>query len=84
MWPFRKMKKEWQGVKESLAAVHEELSVQRGNCLSTLQSQGAEQVALLGKTVSALDGVRIDLAEQTGCLRAMTAQPPRLRRSTKK
>lgn len=84
LWPFRKARKEWLGLTGKLEAVHTELATQRQNCLSTLQSQGESQIELLGKTVAALDGVRLDLAEQTGCLRAMTAQPPRRRRTTKK
>ena len=70
VWPVRKVKKEWQDVKQSLAAVHNELSVQRNNCLTTLQSQGEVQIDLLGKTVAALDGVRLDLATQTGYMAA--------------
>jgi hypothetical protein len=84
MWPFRKVRKEWTALKEEQSKIHAELVQQRTNCLATLQSQGVQQIELLGKTVAALDGVRLDLAEQTGCLRAMTAQPPRRRRTTKK
>lgn len=84
MWPFRKARKEWIELKKEQTLIHEELVKQRTNCLSTLQNQGVEQIELLSKTVAALDGVRLDLAEQTGCLRAMTAQPPRRRLKSKK
>ena len=84
MWPFRKAHKEWNALKVEQAAIHAELVQQRTNCLSTLQSQGETQIELLGKTVAALDGVRLDLAEQTGCLRALTAQPLRTRRAVAK
>ena len=92
MYPFRRARAEWialkkQGknaLKEEQGKIHAELVTQRNNCLATLQSQGVTQIELLGKTVAALDGVRLDLAEQTGCLRAMTAQPPRTRRAAAK
>ena len=81
MWPFRKMRTEWKSLKDNIESTHKELVQQRTNCLTTLQSQGAEQIALLGKTVVALDGIRLDLAEQTGYLRATAAQPLRRRRA---
>jgi hypothetical protein len=84
MWPFRKMKAEWIEMKKDQVLIHTELVQQRTNCLTTLQTQGVQQIELLGKTVAALDGVRLDLAEQTGCLRALTAQPPRVRRAAAK
>jgi len=84
MWPFRKARKEWIALKSDIASTHAELVQQRTNCLSTLQAQGVTQIELLGKTVAALDGVRLDLAEQTGCLRTMTAQPIRRRPASKK
>jgi hypothetical protein len=84
LWPIRRARKEWVGLKQSLTNVHSELKTQRDNCLVTLQAQGVTQIELLGKTVAALDGVRLDLAEQTGCLRAMTAQPLRRHRAVAK
>lgn len=84
MWPFRKARKEWSALKVNIEATHKELVQQRTNCLTTLQEQGAEQIALLVKTVSALDGVRLDLAEQTGFLRAGVAPLPRRRRALAK
>lgn len=83
VWPLKKAKKEWVGLKDSIANAHSELVKQRTNCLGTLQAQGETQIALLSKTVAALDGVRLDLAEQTGYLRASAAQPVR-RRAAKK
>ena len=70
MWPFRKARKEWVALKNEQASIHAELVQQRTNCLTTLQQQGESQVKLLEKAVAALDGVRIDLAEQTGYLKA--------------
>lgn len=84
LWPFRQVRKEWIAFKAEQASIHAELVQQRSNCLTTLQTQGVTQIELLGKTVAALDGLHVDLAEQTGYLRAMTAQPPRIRRIAKK
>lgn len=84
MWPFRKARKEWTALKDEQAAIRTELVQQRTNCLQTLQNQGVEQIALLGKAVSALDGVRIELAEQTGYLKAFTPAPRTRRAAAKK
>ena len=82
MWPFRKARKEWAELKKEQSDIHAELVQQRTNCLATLQTQGARQIELLGKTVDILSGVRLDLAEQTGFIRA-GAMPMR-RRTAKK
>ncbi len=84
LWPFRKARKEWAALKQEQASIHAELVQQRTNCLTTLQQQGVQQIELLGKTVAALDGVRLDLAEQTGYLKAATVQPISRRRVVKK
>lgn len=84
MWPFRIARKEWTTLKDNIEATHKELTQQRTNCLSTLQSQGATQIELLTKTVAALDGMKLELAEQTGYLKASLAIPPRRRRVTAK
>lgn len=80
MWPVRKAKKEWIALKTNLQETHKELVQQRTNCLTTLQLQGETQIELLGKTVAALDGVRLDLREQMGILRV----PPRARVARRK
>lgn len=80
MWPVRKAKKEWVALKTNLQETHKELVQQRTNCLTTLQQQGETQIELLGKTVAALDGVRLDLREQMGILRV----PPRARVARRK
>lgn len=82
MWPIKRASKEWKSLKEEQSAIHAELVKQRENCLSTLQRQGEVQITLLGKMSSTLDGVRLDLAEQTGYLRAGSA--PIRRRVAKK
>ena len=83
MWPFRKARKEWTALKEEQAAIHKELVHQRTNCLTTLQQQGATMVDLQTKTVDLLQGVRIDLAEQTGYLKAFVPAP-RIRKAAAK
>lgn len=83
MYPFRKIHKEWSSLKEEQSAIHKELVQQRTNCLTTLQTQGEEQIKLLGKAVDVLDGVRLDLAEQTGYLKAFVPAP-RIRRAAAK
>ena len=70
MYPFRKAKKEWDELKSKIESAHTELVQQRTNCLTTLQDQGAQQIELLSKSVEILDGVRLDLAEQTGYIKA--------------
>jgi hypothetical protein len=83
MWPLHKAKKEWSALKEEQSSIHKELVQQRTNCLSTLQSQGDTQIELLGKTVAALDGVRLDLATQTGYMAAQANKEVPRRRSKK-
>lgn len=83
MWPFRKARKEWVTLKDAVASTHAELVQQRTNCLQTLQNQGETQITLLTKAVDALDGVRLDLKEQTGYLMA-SAMPRRAPARAKK
>jgi len=59
MWPFRK-----------LAAIHSELIAQRTNCLQTLQNQGEEQIKLLGKAVTTLEGIHTSQASMAGFMQA--------------
>ena len=82
MWPIKRASKEWKALKEEQASIHTELVRQRENCLSTLQAQGATMIELQSKTVGILEGVRLDLAEQTGYLRA--GFTPLRRRTAKK
>lgn len=70
MWPLKYVRKEWNEAKEKLDAVQAELAQQRTNCLRTLQDQGVKQIELLTKATDTLDGVRLDLKEQTGFLSA--------------
>lgn len=79
MYPFKKARQAWTALSDSVSSVQKELTQQRENCLTTLQTQGTEQVKLLTKVAETLDGVRLDLAEQTGYLRAQSAPAPRRR-----
>ncbi len=75
MWPFRSARKEWKSLKESVAETKAELVHQRENHLTHIEAHGKEQVDLLGKVVDVLDGVRLDLKEQTGFIQAMAILP---------
>ena len=70
MWPYRKIKKSYTELMDAVSTTKAELVLQRTNCLHTLQTQGEKQIELLTKATNTLDGVRLDLAEQTGYLRA--------------
>ncbi len=83
IYPVKYARREWKSIKEAIASTHAELVQQRENCLSTLQSQGESQITLLTKMADTLDGVRLDLAEQTGYLRASSAPPCRVRAKKK-
>ena len=70
MWPMRKARKEWVSLKDTTASIQAELEKQRTNHLSHIESHGEQQIVILNKMVDALDGVRLDLKEQTGYLMA--------------
>ncbi len=70
MWPFRKAKKEWHDLKTALASTQTELTHQRENHLTHIEEHSKTQVELLTKMSDTLDGVRLDLREQTGYLKA--------------
>lgn len=50
--------------RKRIADIHEELTLQRTNCLNTIQAQGKEQVELLGE-------IRNQLNEQNGYIRGL-------------
>ena len=84
MFPVRKARAEWISLKETTAKIHEELSQQRTNCLTRLQSQGDEQIKLLGKMADTLDGVRVDFKEHTGFIQGLVQSPRRTKAYAKK
>lgn len=57
---FKAVRVEWKAATEKLASVERELQIQRTNCLTTIQSQGATQVELLGKVVDTLESMHLD------------------------
>ena len=84
MFPVRKARAEWISLKETTAKIYEELSQQRTNCLTRLQSQGDEQIKLLGKMADTLDGVRVDFKEHTGFIQGLVQSPRRTKAYAKK
>ena len=69
LWPFHRIKKEWTGFKEEQATIPSELVQQRENHLTHIEQYGKTQTELLEKMCGVLDGVRLDLREQTVILR---------------
>jgi hypothetical protein len=69
MYPIRAIKKEWAGLKASIANAQTELVVQRTNCLTTLQASSQEQVKLLEKAVETLEAMHLDQKETLGMIR---------------
>lgn len=84
MFPVRKARAEWISLKETTAKIHEELSQQRTNCLTRLQSQGDEQIKLLGKMADSLDGVRLDFSEHRAYVQGLVQSPRRTKAYAKK
>ena len=84
MFPVRKARAEWISLKETTAKIHEELSQQRTNCLTRLQSQGDEQIKLLGKMADSLDGVRLDFSEHRAYVQGLVQSPRRVKAYAKK
>ena len=68
-WPFRLVRKEWKTLKDDQSIIHEELVKQRENHLTHIEQYGKQQTELLTKVCEVLDGVRLDLREQTTILR---------------
>jgi hypothetical protein len=75
LFPFRHIAKyvrtQWEEKSKLLTEVHQELTLQRTNCLTTLQAQGAEQTKAIEKVADVLTNIRYDLAEQTGYIKAL-------------
>lgn len=69
MYPIKAIKKEWAGLKESIASAHLELITQRTNCLTTLAVQGEKQIVALDKIADTLSLMHLDQKETLGMLR---------------
>ena len=81
LWPFRRARKEISEFKSQQGAIHAELVQQRENHLTHIEQYGKAQTELLEKMCGVLDGVRLDLREQTVILRMGC---PRTRRAAAK
>jgi hypothetical protein len=74
LWPFRKARQEWIGLKKGIAETQAELITQRTNCLSTLQDQGEKQITLLGEAVGVLREIHTSQAEMSGFLKGQNSK----------
>ena len=70
LWPIRKAKAEWKGLKEQINSAQSELVQQRTNCLATLQEQGEKQIELLSKAANTLDAIHLGQVEMSGYIKA--------------
>ncbi len=70
MYPFKKAKKEWASLKQSIADAQTELVQQRTNHLSHIEADGNKQVELLGKVVDTLEAIHLGQAEMSGYIKA--------------
>jgi hypothetical protein len=77
-YPFRAVfnsaKEEWHEKTQLLSEVHQELKQQRTNCLTTLQSQGDQQIKLLEKTVDTLEQIHLGQTEMAGFIKASSSR----------
>lgn len=63
VWPIKRAKKEWISLREQIGGVAQELSVQRNNCLKTIQEHSSNQVELQKKTNEILEEIKLDQRE---------------------
>jgi len=68
MYPIKLIRKAYKEVTENLEAVQKELTVQRENCLTTLQRQGDSQIELLKEVSSTLKEIHLDQSRLLGRL----------------
>jgi len=66
--PFRKVMAAYRETKEKLDSISKELTDQRTNHLSHIETANDKQVELLGKMTDVLTDVRLDLRETLGKL----------------
>jgi predicted nucleotide-binding protein (sugar kinase/HSP70/actin superfamily) len=66
--PFRKVMAAYREAKEKLESISKELTEQRTNHLSHIETSNEKQVELLGKMTDVLTDVRLDLRETLGKL----------------
>jgi len=68
MNPVKKISKAYAELMEVAKSTHSELTLQRNNCLMTLQNQGDSQITLLTKAVETLEAIHLDQARLLGKL----------------
>jgi len=75
MYPINKGKKAvakgreaWEALNGKLEVIHNDLSIQRNNCLATLQTQGDAQIELLKDAVGTLKNMSLSQARLLGRL----------------
>ena len=66
--PFRKVMAAYRETKDKLEGISKELTEQRTNHLSHIETANDKQVELLGKMADVLTDVRLDLRETLGKL----------------
>lgn len=64
----------WAKAVTTLDTVQNELVLQRTNCLTTLQSQGNQQIEILEKVASTLDHIRESQVEMVGYMKGRDAR----------
>lgn len=70
MYPFKKAKKEWASLKQSMEDTKQELVLQRTNHLHHIEINGAEQTKLLEKAVETLEAIHLGQVEMSGYIKA--------------
>lgn len=71
---YSKVKEIVDNYKESMKEMKEELITQRTNCLTTLQTQGEEQIKVLNKVSSTLEAMHLAQVEMTGYMKGSNRQ----------
>lgn len=66
---YNKVKAEWFRATAVLDGLNKELTVQRTNCLATLQVSNQRQVELLEKTVDVLGDIHLGQVEMSGYMK---------------
>jgi hypothetical protein len=73
LFPLRslitKLKAEWGSKGAILVDMQREMTLQRTNCLSTLQQQGSKQIELLEKTNQTLEAIHLGQSEMSGYIK---------------
>lgn len=71
VWPFKAIKRKGEELTQELKLMQAELVTQRTNCLTTLQTQGAEQITLLKRVADTLDKTHETQMSMSGFIQGM-------------